>query len=70
MIKKIGCMGLLFIVLNACKTVEPYETVYLNDPNMDLADKKSNEFLTTIHSYREASAGGTGGKSGGGCGCN
>ncbi len=56
--------------LTSCVAVKDYEKVYLNDPDMVLADKKSNKFVTSFQVYREAASGANGGKSGGGCGCN
>lgn len=62
---------LIFVFsLTSCVAVKDYEKVYLNDPDMVLADKKANKFVTTFHVYREAASGANGGKSGGGCGCN
>ena len=54
----------------SCVVVKEYDKVYLNDPDMVLADRKCDRNLTTFHSYREAAAGANGGKTGGGCGCN
>ncbi len=54
----------------SCATVKEYGKVNLNDPDMNLVDKRSDRFITTFHSYREAAAGANGGKTGGGCGCN
>ncbi len=56
--------------LTSCVVVKDYEKVYINDPDMVLADKKSNKFVTSFQVYREAASGANGGKSGGGCGCN
>lgn len=70
MIKKLSIMALILSSLTSCVSVKEYEMVNLNDPDMRLASKKSNRFETSYQSYREASAGANGGKSGGGCGCN
>ena len=56
--------------MNACVMVKEYEKIRLNDPDMVLGDKKCDKNLLTAHAYREAAAGGNGGKTGGGCGCN
>ena len=69
MIKKISLL-LLISSLTSCVVVKEYEKVYLNDPDMILAAKKSNKFETSFQVYREAASGANGGKSGGGCGCN
>lgn len=58
------------VSLTSCVAVKDYEKVYINDPDMVLADKKSNKFVTSFQVYREAASGANGGKSGGGCGCN
>jgi len=55
---------------SSCVAVEEYEKVNLNDPDMALSLKKSDKPETTFQSYREASSGANGGKTGGGCGCN
>lgn len=69
MIKKIS-LFLAVISVTSCAVVKDYEKVFLNDPDMLLADKKSNKFETSFQVYREAASGANGGKSGGGCGCN
>ena len=69
MIKKISLLIILFS-LTSCAVVKDYEKVFINDPDMLLADKKSNKFETSFQVYREAASGANGGKSGGGCGCN
>lgn len=70
MIKRFFLAGSCAVFFISCATVREYEKVNLNDPDMDLSDKKSDRFITTFHSYREAAAGANGGKTGGGCGCN
>jgi len=54
----------------SCQSVKPYEKAYLNDADMGFSGKKVQQFEHNFHSYREGSSGTTGGKSGGGCGCN
>jgi hypothetical protein len=70
MIKKL--FSILFIVLgmSSCVVVKEYEKINLNDPDMELGDKKVDRNTSTMHSYREAAVGANGGKTGGGCGCN
>jgi len=70
MIKKISLILLVIGPLTSCVAVKEYEKVYLNDPDMILAAKKSNKFETSFQVYREAASGANGGKAGGGCGCN
>ena len=67
---KVITLLLCVIFLSSCVAVKSYEKMNLNDPDMDLSDRKSQKFETTFHVYREGAAGGNGGKSGGGCGCN
>ena len=61
-------LGLL--LLPACAAVKPYQKQYLNDAEMELAEKKHQGFETNFEAYREGAAGANGGKVGGGCGCN
>ena len=61
---------LTLLTLSSCVVVKPYEMVNINDPDMELADRKSKKFHTSFQVYREGASGGNGGKSGGGCGCN
>lgn len=60
----------IILSLTSCVAVKDYEKVYINDPDMVLADRKSSKFVTSFQVYREAASGANGGKSGGGCGCN
>lgn len=71
--KKIIRLLLLLILslqLNACVSVKAYQKMYLNDTEMELAAKKSQQFEINFESYREGGTGANGGKVGGGCGCN
>lgn len=63
---------LLFVMLSlcSCATVKEYDKVYLNDPDMALADKPITSLETNYLVYREGASGANGGNSGGGCGCN
>lgn len=70
MIKKIILGLVILISFSSCVVVKEYEKIYLNDPDMLLADRKINKFETSFQVYREAASGANGGKSGGGCGCN
>jgi hypothetical protein len=44
--------------------------MYLNDSEMILAPKKIQQFEINFETYREGTSGASGGKVGGGCGCN
>lgn len=61
---------LILLSLSSCVAVKPYEMVNINDPDMELSDRKTKKFHTAFQVYREGASGGNGGKSGGGCGCN
>ncbi|MBL4744760.1 MAG: DUF4266 domain-containing protein [Flavobacteriaceae bacterium] len=70
MIKKAVVFIVVITSLSSCVVLKEYEKVAINDPDMVLADQKSNRNVSTFHSYREAAVGANGGKTGGGCGCN
>lgn len=63
-------MTLLSLVMGSCKPVKAYQKSYLNDAEMELSARKVQKFETNFHAYREGASGATGGKTGGGCGCN
>lgn len=69
-IKKIIITALCVTFITSCVAVKEYQKVNLNDPDMNLTDKKYTKFETSFQVYREAASGANGGKSGGGCGCN
>ncbi|HMQ48073.1 MAG TPA: DUF4266 domain-containing protein [Saprospiraceae bacterium] len=54
----------------SCETVKPYQRVYLNDADMALKPGIETLYEMSFEAYREGSVGATGGKGGGGCGCN
>lgn len=56
--------------LNSCVVIKEYEKVYINDDQMALAARSLERFEQNYQLYRESAAGGNGGKTGGGCGCN
>jgi Domain of unknown function (DUF4266) len=58
------------IWFTSCSTVKSSEKAYLNDGEMTLALRKLEKLEINFQLYREGSSGATGGKSGGGCGCN
>jgi hypothetical protein len=70
MIKKGILLVVIITTMSSCVSVKEYEKMYLNDPDMILAQKKIDRFETNFQVYREAASGANGGKSGGGCGCN
>ena len=58
------------LMLTACTSVKPYQKSRLNDSEMQLAARKVEKNEMNFQTYREASSGANGGKTGGGCGCN
>ncbi|MCF6307143.1 MAG: DUF4266 domain-containing protein [Flavobacteriaceae bacterium] len=68
---KKGILALLAVVsFSSCVAVKEYEKININDPDMKLSDYSVDRFKNNALVYREASSGGSGGKTGGGCGCN
>lgn len=70
MISKVVISALVACFFSSCVVVNAYEKVNINDPDMALSEKMSDRNVATVHSYREAAVGASGGKTGGGCGCN
>lgn len=60
----------LALTLGACTAVKPYQKSRLNDSEMQLTARKVEKPEMSFQTYREASSGANGGKTGGGCGCN
>lgn len=60
----------VFLLGTSCMTTRAYQRQYVNDEQMELANKKLQFFETNMETYREGSSGANGGKVGGGCGCN
>jgi hypothetical protein len=58
------------LMFSSCVSVKAYQRMYLNDEDMKTAMKKMEAFEVSFESYREGPSGASGGKSGGGCGCN
>jgi Domain of unknown function (DUF4266) len=54
----------------ACKTVKPYQKIYLNDSEMQFDVSSNKKFEHYVHSIREGASPVSGSKSSGGCGCN
>ncbi len=63
-------VGFTILLLTGCVSIKEYQKIYLNDPDMKLADDKVQTFESNFQTYREGVSGANGGKSGGGCGCN
>lgn len=58
------------IVFTSCKTVKPYERIYINDPQMQMGSAAPKNFENYVHSIREGATPAGSSKSSGGCGCN
>lgn len=63
-------LALTSLFLGSCRSVSPGEKLYVNDGEMILSLKKIEKMELNFQLYREGASGATGGKSGGGCGCN
>ncbi len=63
-------VAVLTLNLASCVPVETYQRAMLNDEDMALTTGGTETFESNVEAYREAASGGTGGKVGGGCGCN
>ena len=70
MIKRFFLLVVMTSCFSNCVVVKEYQKVNINDPDMELSEKKCDRNVTIAHSYREAAVGANGGKTGGGCGCN
>lgn len=62
-------IGGSLLLSTGCQAVNN-QTVYFEDRDMDFASYHEQFLEENSYSYREAAAGGTKGKTGGGCGCN
>jgi uncharacterized membrane protein len=60
----------ILLFFASCKTVKPYQRVYLNDNAMQMKKNNVDKLSSEMHSYKEGASGGGRGKSSGGCGCN
>ncbi len=69
-IRSLSLLALIAFSMTSCMDVKAYQKMYLNDSEMELAEKKLESFETNYQAYREGAAGANGGKVGGGCGCN
>jgi hypothetical protein len=70
--KKVLLLALFafIIILSSCSGLKGYERVYLNDEEMAIELRKIQWLEKSFHTYREGASGASGGKTGGGCGCN
>lgn len=57
-------------IFTSCKTIKPYERIYINDPQMQMGTAAPKNFENYVHSIREGAIPAGSSKSSGGCGCN
>lgn len=73
-ILKSSFIGLSLFILGfhftSCEAVKPYQKSKINDSEMVLANRKIQKTENSFQTYREGASGASGGKTGGGCGCN
>jgi hypothetical protein len=73
MIKQSSAVSIFFLlslVAVECTPVKEYQKNRINDTEMQLSARKVEKPEMSFQTYREASSGANGGKTGGGCGCN
>lgn len=74
--KRIKIMPLLIFALvlatvaTSCTSVKSYQKSKINDSEMALSNRKIQKTENSFQTYREGASGASGGKTGGGCGCN
>jgi hypothetical protein len=68
--KKIYIMLALLSALASCKSVKPYDMVYINDSEMQMGNSSGKSYENYIQSIREGATPSGSIKSSGGCGCN
>ncbi|HYC29603.1 MAG TPA: DUF4266 domain-containing protein [Chitinophagaceae bacterium] len=68
--KLIVIILLAVISFTSCTTVKEYQKNKLNDSEMILSNRKIERTELSFQLYREGASGASGGKTGGGCGCN
>lgn len=71
---KLKISGILLLLIGisftSCESVKPYQKSKINDSEMVLANRKIQKTENSFQTYREGASGASGGKTGGGCGCN
>lgn len=58
------------LLVYSCTTVKEYQKNKINDGEMELSPRKTQKTEISFQSYREGASGASGGRTGGGCGCN
>lgn len=60
----------LICFITSCAPLKPYERVYVDDPEMQMATTSCKNFEHYVQSIREGATSVGGTKGNGGCGCN
>jgi hypothetical protein len=60
----------VFLILQGCTAVKPYQRVFLNDAEMQMGNSYGGAFGDYVHGIRTGSVIAGSKKSSGGCGCN
>ena len=63
-------LSFILLLWTSCAPVRGYQKMYVADDEMILKERMIETFEIEAESYREGASGGSGGKTGGGCGCN
>ncbi len=61
---------LLCILFSSCASIQAYERIYVNDPEMQMSTDQGQQFIKYVHSIREGATPSGASKASGGCGCN
>ncbi|PQB03960.1 DUF4266 domain-containing protein [Aureitalea marina] len=71
LLKIVSVLALIGLGLASCSDqLKPYERVYVDDTEMQLAPSRSLVFQHYVHSIREGAVTASAKKGSGGCGCN
>jgi hypothetical protein len=68
--KRIYITLALLSILTSCKSVKPYDMVYINDSEMQMGNSSGKNYENYVQSIREGATPSGSIKSSGGCGCN
>lgn len=68
--RKLLSICALFLLMQSCVSLKPYERIYVNDPEMQFGADATDNFRNYVFKIREGSTPAGSGKASGGCGCN
>ena len=68
--KQLAFRIVILFLFTSCAGIKPYESQFVNDPEMQMSNDAGKNFNSYVYSIREGAipAGST--ESSGGCGCN